>query len=170
MAYLRTAHPDEPATRVLLDGLAEEYGEKTEGELSAREAADLSPPRGVLLLLVDGSEPLAGGGVAPLADGVAEIKRLWTAPAHRGRGYARRVLAALERRAFHLGYRRLRLQTGAAAAPALALYQSAGYRPARPLGRCHDEPLALAFEKPLPSAPERTPVRGASHALPDLVA
>jgi hypothetical protein len=24
MAYLRTAHPDEPATRILFDGLAEE--------------------------------------------------------------------------------------------------------------------------------------------------
>jgi ribosomal protein S18 acetylase RimI-like enzyme len=157
---------------VLLDGLAEEHGrwlgEPTEGELSVREAADCVPPRGVLLLLVDGSETLAGGGVAPLADGVAEIKRMWTSPAHRGRGYARRVLAALERRAFHLGYRRVRLQTGAASAPALGLYRSAGYLPAAQFGRYRDESVALALEKRLPSPPERILVRSGSSGVPEL--
>jgi GNAT superfamily N-acetyltransferase len=158
----------------LLDGLAEEHGrlhgEPTEGELSPREAADCIPPRGVLLLLVDASGTLAGGGVAPLADGVAEIKWVWTSPAHRGRGYARRVLAALERRAFHLGYRRLRLETGAASGPALALYRSAGYLPVPPFGRCGDEPVALAFEKSLLSPPERIPVRGESRGRAELAA
>jgi GNAT superfamily N-acetyltransferase len=168
MPYLRTAHPDEPATKALLDGLAEEYarlyGETAAGELSTPEAADFTPPFGVLLLLVEGSETLAGGGVSPLADGVAEIKGMWTSPAHRGRGYARRVLVALERRAFYLGHRRLRLQTGAASVPALALYRSAGYLPAPPFGSDRDESIMLGFEKPLASPPERIPVRCPPHA------
>jgi ribosomal protein S18 acetylase RimI-like enzyme len=174
MPYLRTAHPDEPATRVLLEGLAEEYarlyGEAAAGELSTPQADDFTPPRGVLLLLVDGSETLAGGGVSPLADGVAEIKGMWTSPAHRGRGYARRVLLALERRAFYLGYRRLRLETGAASAPALALYRSAGYLPAPPFGSDREESLALGFEKPLASPPERISVRCAPRARSALAA
>jgi GNAT superfamily N-acetyltransferase len=170
MPLLRTAHPDEPAARVLFDGLAHEYGSvyghRTEGELSAREAADFVPPRGVLLLLTDGSAPLAGGGLAPLEAGVAEVKRMWTAPEHRGRGYARGVLAALERRAVGLGYRTLRLQTGARSEAAIALYRSAGYRSIAPFGVYRDEPLARAFEKALDRArdygarrPETQPAR-----------
>jgi ribosomal protein S18 acetylase RimI-like enzyme len=158
MPHLRPARTDEPAAQVLLDGLAEEYarlyGVKTDGELSSREAADFSPPRGALLLLVDGTETVAGGGLARLDDDVAEVKRMWTSPAHRRRGYARVVLDALEHEAVELGYRALRLQTGAVAASALALYRSAGYEPAPPFGRYRDEPLAVGFEKQLAPPPE----------------
>jgi GNAT superfamily N-acetyltransferase len=148
---------DEPAARPLLDGLVAEYrrlyGDGTAVELSSRDAADLIPPRGLLLLVTEGPETLAGGGLVPLAEGVAEIKRMWTAPTRRGRGYARLVLAALESRAVDLGYRTLRLQTGARSAAALALYRSAGYRPAPPFGSYRDEPLAIGFEKQLVAAP-----------------
>ena len=48
---LRLARPDDPAARALLAGLADEharvYGEKTDGELSVREAEDFVPPSGV---------------------------------------------------------------------------------------------------------------------------
>ena len=157
MPYLRTARIDERAARPLVEGLAEEYrrlyGDATSVELTSRDVADFSPPRGVLLLVIDGPETLAGGGIAPLAEGVGEVKRMWTAPARRGRGYARLVLAALETRAVELGYRTLRLQTGARSDAALALYRSAGYRPAPPFGSYRDEPLAIGFEKELVPVP-----------------
>jgi GNAT superfamily N-acetyltransferase len=157
MPFLRTAHPGEPAARPLVDGLAEEYerlyGARAAGELHARAAADFLPPHGVLLLLVDGSETVAGGGLAPLAAGVAEVKRMWTSPRHRRHGFARMILQALELEARDLGYHELRLQTGALQAPALALYRAAGYRPAPPFGRYRDEPLARAFEKGLAGPP-----------------
>jgi GNAT superfamily N-acetyltransferase len=153
MTRLRTARLDEPAARALLDGLAEEYarsyGARIDGEMAEREADDFAPPRGVLLLLEHGTETVAGGALAPLAGRVAEVKRMWTAPAHRGRGHARRVLAALEHEARGLGYRVVRLQTGAMSAPALALYAASGYHRIPPFGRYRDEPLAVAFEKRL---------------------
>jgi GNAT superfamily N-acetyltransferase len=150
---LRITHPDDPAVRPLLDGLADEYarlyGERTDGELSARAAEDFVPPRGAFLLAVSGSTTVAGGGVAPLVGDVAEVKRMWTSPRHRRRGLARRVLGALEQEALALGYRVLRLQTGAMSAPAVALYDTSGYRRIAPFGRYRHEPLAVAFEKRL---------------------
>ena len=57
---------------------------------------DLTPPAGYFLVArMDGV--VAGCGALKRLDaGIAEIKRMWTAPGMRGRGVARRVLQALE--------------------------------------------------------------------------
>jgi ribosomal protein S18 acetylase RimI-like enzyme len=153
MTQLRVTHPDDPAARPLHDGLAHEYarmyGTRIAGELTTREAQELAAPRGVFVLALNGSTTVAGGGLAPLAGDAAEVKRIWTAPEHRRSGLARRVLAALEHEALRLGYRVLRLQTGAISTPAVALYHAAGYDRIAPFGRYRDEPLAIAFEKRL---------------------
>lgn len=139
--------------RPLLEGLAAEYerlyGEKAANELSSREVTDFLAPHGAFLLLTADGDVLAGGGLAPLGPGVAEVKRMWTAPAHRRRGHAQRILAALEDEARALGYRTVRLQTGRVAQPAIALYRAAGYAEIPPFGPYRDEPLALGFEKRL---------------------
>jgi ribosomal protein S18 acetylase RimI-like enzyme len=153
MTQLRLARPDDPAAAPLLAGLADEYarvyGAKTDGELAVREVEDFVPPRGVFLVVLSASTTVAGGAVAPLVGDTAEVKRMWTSPQHRRRGLARRVLGALEHEALKLGYRVLRLQTGAMSTPAVALYHASGYRRIAPFGRYRDEPLALAFEKRL---------------------
>ncbi|MEB0268073.1 GNAT family N-acetyltransferase, partial [Cryobacterium sp. 10I5] len=59
--------------------------------------------------------------------GTAEVKRLWTSPDHRRKGYAAAVLGALEDLARELGYSRLRLETGYKQPEALAMYRSLGY-------------------------------------------
>jgi polar amino acid transport system permease protein len=153
MTEFRIARPDDLVARPLLAALADEYarlyGAKADGELSVREAEEFVPPHGVFLVAREDATTIAGGGVAPLSDGVGEVKRMWTAPAHRRRGLARSVLAALEREAAALGYRTLRLQTGSFVTPAVALYEAAGYRRIAPFGRYRDEPLAVGFEKQL---------------------
>jgi GNAT superfamily N-acetyltransferase len=152
MTLLR-ARPDDPAARPLLDGLAGDYariyGGRTDGELASRAVEDFVPPRGVFLLAVNGEETLGCGGIAPLSDDAAEVKRMWTSPTHRRRGLARRLLEALEHEAHSLGYRVVRLQTGARSHAALTLYETAGYRRIAPFGRYSAEPLAVAFEKRL---------------------
>ncbi len=70
---------------------------------------EFEPPDGMFVVLTRDAETIAGGGFVRLADGVAEIKRMWTSPDHRRRGCARVVLSELERR----GVRRVR--AGAAA-------------------------------------------------------
>jgi ribosomal protein S18 acetylase RimI-like enzyme len=86
------------------------------------------PPHGASVVIRHGEETMAGGALRRHSDGVGEIKRMWTAPRARGRGYARRVLAVLEATAIDYGYRTVRLETPAAAAAAIALYRSVGYR------------------------------------------
>jgi len=71
----------------------------------------------------------AGGAGTAASDPVAEVKRMWTAPAHRRRGLARRVLAELEDAARAAGYTAVYVSTGWRQTEAVALYLRAGYRP-----------------------------------------
>jgi ribosomal protein S18 acetylase RimI-like enzyme len=107
-----------------------------------RELATLpgvyAPPEGRLLLAYDG-EALAGcGALRPLEPGVAELKRMWTRPAHRGRGVARAVAEALLAAARQGGRRTVRLDTLEWMTPARALYASLGFRERGPY---YDNPL-----------------------------
>jgi ribosomal protein S18 acetylase RimI-like enzyme len=146
------AAPSDPAAAPLLAALADEYaqyGALTAGELQAYDDAEFRHPVGALLLAVQDGETVAGGALRRLADGVGEIKRMWTAPAHRRRGHSRRVLAALEATAADYGYRTLRLETAVGQANAIALYRSAGYVEIADYGRLAGDPRAISFEKRL---------------------
>jgi len=57
----------------------------------------------------------------------AEIKRMYVAPAARGRGLARAMLAHLERTALEAGASVSILETGTLQPEAIALYESSGY-------------------------------------------
>jgi GNAT superfamily N-acetyltransferase len=94
-----------------------------------RGAREFGAPDGGLLLLLDDGEPVAGGAFRRLDEHTAELKRIWTHSAHRRRGLARRVLAALEREIAARGYRRIHLTTGPRQPEAQGLYLAAGYTP-----------------------------------------
>jgi GNAT superfamily N-acetyltransferase len=90
-------------------------------------AADFAPPLGAFLVGYDADEPVCSGGVTRLADGAAEIKRMYVVPTARGRGIARLLLGTLEDAARSLGVGVVRMDTGARQPHARALYESAGY-------------------------------------------
>jgi ribosomal protein S18 acetylase RimI-like enzyme len=155
MSEPRIVTPDDPAVAPLLAGLDEEYralyGAAVDGELEVYDGAKFAPPLGAFLVVESDGATVAGGALRRLADGIGEVKRMWTAPDHRGRGHGRRVLGELEHLGRRYGYRALRLQTGDAQTAAIALYRSAGYRPIERYGRYRDEPRCLCFEKALAS-------------------
>jgi GNAT superfamily N-acetyltransferase len=97
------------------------------------DAAQFTPPAGVFLIVEDeSSAPVGCGGVRRIpdaADGTVrfEVKHLWLAPAGRGRGGGRRLLAELERRAIGFGAGELVLDTNASLEAAGGLYRSSGY-------------------------------------------
>jgi GNAT superfamily N-acetyltransferase len=130
---VRVVRGDDPVAVALLEAMEAELevtlGPVTPQTTSTVSAAELSPPSGAYAVIVEDGVAVAGGGVRRLDAGVAEVKRMWTAPAARGRGHGRRLLAALEDAARSLGYTRMRLDTAATMGPALALYRAAGYRP-----------------------------------------
>ena len=99
------------------------------GLIRAQELSELLGPDDLVLVgRIDG-EAVACGALRALEPGIGEIKRMYVAPEHRGRGLGRRVLSALEAEATAMGFERLRLDTGDRQTAAIALYRSAGYRP-----------------------------------------
>jgi GNAT superfamily N-acetyltransferase len=99
-----------------------------EAEIVAGPPPDLTPPGGVLLLARVDGEPAGLGGVRHLEAEVAEVKSMYVAPAFRGRGLARRILAELEEIARRHGCRATRLDTSDYLTDAVHLYRAAGYR------------------------------------------
>lgn len=98
----------------------------------------------VVLLMEDG-QAVACGGFKPYCEGTAEIKRVFTRPAYRGRGYARTVMEALEERALSKGYTRLILETGRKMLPAVGLYTNLGYQVTANFGQycCMTESICM---------------------------
>lgn len=92
---------------------------------------------------------IAIAGVRTYADGVAEIKRMYVVPDHRGRGLGRRMLAALERWAHEEGFERIILETGTAQPEACSLYESEGFSRIEPYGVWRDSPDSICYEKEL---------------------
>ena len=98
---------------------------------------------------------LACGALRGLADGVAEVKRMYVVPASRGRGVSKVVLAALEDAAAARGWTTLRLETGPLQPEAVGLYAGAGYRRIAAFGAYVGDPdgaESLYFEKRLGNA------------------
>jgi GNAT superfamily N-acetyltransferase len=146
---LRTVRLDDADAGQVLAGLAAEYVERygDADELAYASVEEFDPPGGAFVVLVDGDEVVAGGGVRPFGEpGVAEVKRMWTHHAHRRRGLASTVLAGLEDAARALGYTVVRLETGPMQPEAQALYAARGYRRIAVYGRY---PAALGYEKQL---------------------
>ena len=93
------------------------------------------------------------GGVA-LFDHYAEVKRMYTRPAARGRGVGKALLRRIEDEARGANKSVLRLETGTYRQEAVGLYERMGFRPRGPFGpyaampACNIE-TSLFFEKVL---------------------
>jgi putative acetyltransferase len=93
------------------------------------------------------------GGVA-IFDDYAEIKRMYTRPAARGRGVAKALLRKIEEEARGAGKSVLRLETGNYQQEAIGLYERMGFQPRGPFGPyaampAHNIETSLFFEKAL---------------------
>jgi GNAT superfamily N-acetyltransferase len=123
------------------------YGEHTEPGVPP-SADDVAL---VLVARDDDGTPLGCGALRPLEPGAAEVKRMYVAPAARGRGVARLVLAGLEDAARERGWTTLRLETGPRQPEAVGLYTAAGYRRIEAFGHYvrADQDWSLYFERSL---------------------
>ncbi|MGC7096890.1 GNAT family N-acetyltransferase [Amycolatopsis lurida] len=132
---IRVTAYDDPDAQKLIGEVQQEYvvryGTPDESPVRPEEFA---PPQGLFLVgYLDGVAVATGawrvrdGADAPLLDGDAEIKRMYVTGAARGRGFARAMLAELERTALAAGRRRMVLETGTEQPEAIELYRSSGY-------------------------------------------
>ncbi|WP_328560981.1 GNAT family N-acetyltransferase [Streptomyces coelicoflavus] len=124
------------------------------GDATYLAPSDFAPPNGLYLVAYDENDvPVASGGWRRQdandegnLDGDAELKRMFVTEQVRGRGLARRILAALEEDARATGRTRMVLETGTKQPEAVALYTSSGYEPCVKFGyyRFHEDSLCYA--------------------------
>ena len=110
---------------------------------------DFDAKGGVFVVGYAAGEPVACGALRREGE-AAEIKRMYVAPACRGRGFARTILAFLEAEAGRRGFARAILETGIRQPEAIGLYRSAGWREIQCWGAYADEPVSRCFAKDLP--------------------
>lgn len=99
-------------------------------------------------VLRDEGMAAACGGLQ-LYDDYAEVKRMFTRPQFRGRGFARQMLEHLAAYALSQERPLLRLETGIHQHEAIAFYERAGFQRIPPFGAYREDPLSLFFEKAL---------------------
>lgn len=95
---------------------------------------------------ISGTDDGVGGRHAAA---VGEVKRVYVEPAHRGRGYSRLIMVALEEHAQRAGLRRLILETGLLQPEAIGLYLALGYEPIDRYGEYAQESDSRCFGKTL---------------------
>ena len=141
---------DDPDVARMVEEVQAEYVRRYGGpDGAAVDVAEFAPPDGLFLVgLLDGV-PVCTGGWRRLADGRAEIKRMYVSAAVRRRGLSKRMLAELERTAASAGIREVVLNTGPSQPEAVALYQLSGYEPIPGFGHYACHPNALFFGKTL---------------------
>jgi GNAT superfamily N-acetyltransferase len=135
----RLAAEQQAEIRARYDGKAEPGTPPSSADISA-----------VLVARDENGSIVGCGALRFLGRGVAEVKRMYVAPAARGGGVGKAVLAGLEDAARELGWRTLRLETGPRQPEAVALYVGAGYRPIDAFGGYVGAPDAqdsLFFER-----------------------
>lgn len=87
-----------------------------------------APPRGRLLLAMDGELPAGCVALRPLDLASCEMKRLFVRASHRGQGLGRDLVVQVLRDAARLGYTQMRLDTLPVMAAAQRLYAALGFR------------------------------------------
>jgi DNA-binding MarR family transcriptional regulator/GNAT superfamily N-acetyltransferase len=125
--------PRDPAARYCIGAYFSELEQRFDSGfdpdrgISAHDS-ELTPPAGLLLVATLYAQPVGCGALKLSAAGPALIKRMWVAPAVRGLGLGRRILAELELAAVTAGARAARLETNRVLTEAITLYRAAGYR------------------------------------------
>jgi GNAT superfamily N-acetyltransferase len=102
-------------------------------QLAHNEPLDsLAAPAGWFLVARLDDAAVGCAGLRRIGERSGELKRMWIAPAARGRGVARALLAHIEDLARSAGFTEIKLDTNKALIEAHALYRSAGYQEIAP--------------------------------------
>ena len=125
----------DPASRSAMAAMSAYFTELAERfddgfDIAGARVADASRFRGSegrFVVARAGEVAVGCGAVHRLGAEVAEVKRMWVDPGHRGLAIGRRLLEHLEGLAVELGATRVRLDTNRTLVEAISMYESAGY-------------------------------------------
>lgn len=149
---IRSANPDEPGIRPLIEALDAYQLSLYPAESNHLDSLDELGKSNVLFLCACDGDTVVGCAAAKVvedAERYGEIKRMYVAPAYRGQGLSRRLLRELEGCLLDRDVQIARLETGIRQPEALALYERTGYRKRTPFGNYTDDPWSVFMEKNL---------------------
>jgi GNAT superfamily N-acetyltransferase len=95
-----------------------------QGEYDKHNIVDNLP---TVVIAYDNDDAVGCGCFKKFDETSAEIKRMYVAPSHRGKGISRMILTELENWAKESGYAKTILETGTAQIEAIGLYKNSGY-------------------------------------------
>lgn len=105
------------------------------------------------IVLYEDKIPISCGAMKEFEPGSMEIKRMYTVPAHRGKGMAASVLKELEKWATELSNSKTVLETGKKQQEAIELYSRNGYKKIPNYGQYAGIENSICFEKSLIATP-----------------
>ena len=95
----------------------------------------------------DDGQAVACGALKRHADGIGEVKRMYTRPSHRGRKIGALIVERIEALARAEGYARLVLETGDRHPAAWTVYERAGFTRCGPVLDYPDSQWSVFYEK-----------------------
>lgn len=93
---------------------------------------EFAPPAGALLVAEADGKVVGCVALRPLRDGACEMKRMFVAPEHHGKGLGLLLGQAIIKEANSIGYHTMMLDTGPAQREAQSLYHKLGFRVVQP--------------------------------------
>jgi putative acetyltransferase len=143
--------PDQPETIALLAQLDAYLMSLYQPESNhLLDVAALQAPSVRFFVARQQAAALGCGALRLDGDGFGEVKRMFVAPAARGLGVGRKLLAAIEAEGRRQRLHTLRLETGIHQPEALGLYISAGYEETEAFGEYPaGDPVSRFFAKRL---------------------
>ena len=99
------------------------------------------------IVLYENQKPLGCGAIKELDSTAMEVKRMYTSPEVRGKGFAIKILSELEKWAEELSYKKCVLETGKRQPEAIQLYTKSGYEMIPNYGQYKGIANSTCFEK-----------------------
>ena len=142
-------NPEDADSPDALELMGELDGEDLE-RYPAESVHGFEPCEAAIFLIARNNGRAVGcGALRHISSEIAELKRLFVRPDHRGRGLSRKILERLELAAVEFGHEKIWLETGDEQPEAVGLYESSGYRRIPLFGEYVNDPHSICYEKVL---------------------
>jgi GNAT superfamily N-acetyltransferase len=102
-----------------------------------------------VIVAYENEKAVGCGAIKEYSPGIMEVKRMYTSPEERGKGYATKILEELEKWAAELSCKKCILETGKKQPDAIELYKKNGYTIIPNYGQYAGKDNSVCFEKEL---------------------
>lgn len=142
-------NPNEPDAIILIEKLSETLETITGNSgKNSFNSEDVCVPRSLFVIAYnEGNEAVGCGGIRPINESIAEVKRMFARV--KAKGVGTEILSYLEMQAKKLGYSALWLETRLVNEQAVSFYKKRGYDKISNYGKYIGNPEAICFEKKL---------------------